>query len=409
LPTGADSDLDSRIALTNSLALLIAVAVSLAGVSGYVRGEALVPQIDAFWVFSVLLVLFANQFRFYTFSRAWFLISVNVPGLIMCWLQGKESQIHRGYLLMVAIPLMIFSAREKIWIFSGALLTVICFLLADNLPASFSVPGNFPVPTLASNVFSGGLALSLAFLINYYFFRTAERMKAAQLQTEKLASVGTLAGGFAHEINNPLAIIMFRASLAADAKEDPERVAQQSRAIQDAAKRIKRIVDHLLVIGKKERLEAKTRIELNQVVHESFQLASACLSDAGVQVQLALSTPSPVIQGNATQLISVFQNLISNSLDAFEGRTDEEPRKILVQEERRGRRVILSFSDNAGGIPSHLIPRIFEPFFTTKEVGKGTGLGLSIVQGIVESHGGTIAVTNSPGQGASFRLEFSSV
>ena len=235
--------------------------------------------------------------------------------------------------------------------------------------------------------------------------RTRE-LKDAQsqlIQAEKLATIGTLAGGVAHEINNPLAAIMTNAQmllmeeLSGDAKESIE-------LIEEATKRCREIVQKLMKYSRKAP-EEKTHeaLDINEVIRQTIEFLKYQLQQENLKVATKLEAKSR-IQGSHNELSQVFTNLLMNAKDALSGNQNGSMIEVLTKE--TGGEVIAEVKDNGCGIPEEKLIKIFDPFFTTKDVGKGTGLGLSIVQKIMIDHGGRIDVRSKAGEGTSFLLFF---
>jgi len=224
------------------------------------------------------------------------------------------------------------------------------------------------------------------------------------VQAEKLATVGTLAGGVAHEINNPLAAILTNAQmLLMDAKKEEDK--ESLILIEDAAKRCRNIVQKLMIysrkpLGGREIKDADLEKALNNVV--SF--LSYQLSQENIKLNIRLEKPPFIIKGCQNELEQVFTNLILNAKDAIKHAKKSGQIDILMS--RSNNKIIIKVTDDGIGIAKENLSKIFDPFFTTKDVGKGTGLGLSICQSIAEEHQGTIAVESIEGKGATFIIKF---
>jgi len=228
---------------------------------------------------------------------------------------------------------------------------------------------------------------------------TDEREVARRLsQAEKMSAVGQLAGGVAHEINNPLGGILAFAQLMSR-EERSEEDAENLRLIQDAAMRAKRIVESLLRFSRSPQISEKGPVDLVAVAEEALVLVGPQMKDGGVDVGRRFEPA--VALGNANQLQQIVVNLLVNALQAMQGRGT-----LTVATGPAGAgRVRLSVADTGPGVRPEIAKRIFEPFFTTKAEGQGTGLGLSICYQIAEEHGGSIKLEPSAGRGACFVLE----
>jgi two-component system NtrC family sensor kinase len=228
---------------------------------------------------------------------------------------------------------------------------------------------------------------------------TDEREVTRRLfQAEKMSAVGQLAGGVAHEINNPLGGILAFAQLMSREDRSPEDM-ENLRLIQDAAVRAKRIVESLLRFSRRPREEEKGPVDLAQIADDALFLLQSQLKEGRFEVARAYEPA--VALGNSNQLQQIFVNLIVNALQAMDGSGTVT---VGVGPAGPGR-VALSVMDTGPGMRAEVAKRIFEPFFTTKPEGKGTGLGLSICYQIAEEHGGSIRVDPGPERGARFVVE----
>jgi PAS domain S-box-containing protein len=223
-------------------------------------------------------------------------------------------------------------------------------------------------------------------------------LRGKLMHSEKMAAVGQLVSGVAHEVNNPLTAILGFADLLMENPDLPESVRKDLRIILQEAQRTKQIVQNLLSFAR-QMPPQRNPVQLNSVLRRTIQLRSYDFTSHGIEVIEHLDEGLPDVIGDAHQLQQVFLNILNNAYDAAHevGR----PARIEIMTAKFGEMVEVSFADNGAGISQP--DRIFDPFFTTKEVGKGTGLGLSICYGIVKEHGGEILChNNSGGQGATF-------
>jgi PAS domain S-box-containing protein len=216
-------------------------------------------------------------------------------------------------------------------------------------------------------------------------------------KTERVAELGTLASGMAHEIGTPMNVILGRAEYLMDrVKEEPVKKGLQTIVAQ--VERITKVMNQLLAFARRKPPE-RGPLDLKDIVEDSLELFRERLAKSGVTVELALDDHCPAAQADADQISQVMINLIMNALHAMEnGGTLQVG---LVPERDR---IKLTVSDTGHGIPKDVLPKIFEPFYTTKEFGKGTGLGLTVVNGIIEEHQGTITVESEEGKGTRFTI-----
>jgi len=231
-----------------------------------------------------------------------------------------------------------------------------------------------------------------------------QRLQAQLVQTEKLVSLGQLAAGAAHEINNPLTAILGYSDLLADDEALPEKTRGIAGKIRDQARRTKTLVGNLLSFARQVPAE-RTLLDLNTVVSNAVQLRALDLKHSGSKIELKLESVLPGVRGDGNQLMQVFFNIVNNAVDAMDSQSGGGTLTIKTLRDRAN--VVILFSDTGPGIKEP--HRVFDPFYTTKPIGKGTGLGLSICFGIVQEHGGKILCYNSQEGGAVFRVELPAV
>jgi two-component system NtrC family sensor kinase len=232
-----------------------------------------------------------------------------------------------------------------------------------------------------------------------YSVDNLQRLQAQLVQSEKLVSLGQLAAGAAHEINNPLTAILGYSDLLAEDEHLPERTRATAVKIREQARRTSSLVQNLLSFARQVPAE-RTLLDINTVVSNAVQLRALDLHNGGSTIDLQLESVLPAVRGDNNQLMQVFFNIISNALDAM---GEIGGGKLTIRTQRDRGNVLVLFTDTGPGIREP--HRVFDPFYTTKPVGKGTGLGLSICYGIVEEHGGKILCYNPQSGGAIFRVE----
>jgi PAS domain S-box-containing protein len=223
-------------------------------------------------------------------------------------------------------------------------------------------------------------------------------------RAERLASVGTLLGGVAHELNNPLHAIQNFAALLVEEVED-EGAKEDLRTIQREAVRAARIVSdlRLLARGTQEESGERASIDLNDIVRHVLNTRKYSLETKNVDVRVDLAPTLPPILADGGQFEQVLLNLVVNAEQAMENQAGD--RRLIVRTRVNEAGASLHVIDSGPGIPVDHLDRIFDPFWTTKTAGEGTGLGLSLVHGIITDHGGEIHVESEPGKGTAFRIE----
>jgi signal transduction histidine kinase/HAMP domain-containing protein len=230
-----------------------------------------------------------------------------------------------------------------------------------------------------------------------------DRQQEARHQSDKLATMGEMLAGVAHELNNPLTVVSGRAALLrAELGGGP--LEGHVTKIDQAAQRCARIVRNFLALARQHPPE-RQEVQLNQIVREAVELLAYPLRVDNVEVRFELAEDLPSLWADSHQLHQVVVNLVTNADHAM--RTSDAPRRLTLTTlfHAAEARALLRVIDTGPGIPPTIRARIFEPFFTTKPPGQGTGLGLSLCQGLVESHGGRIHVESEPGHGAVFTIE----
>ena len=227
-----------------------------------------------------------------------------------------------------------------------------------------------------------------------------EDAQAQLLQAAKLAAVGQLVGGVAHELNNPLAVVVGHAQILQKKTADP-LVMDRAAKIHESAMRAARIVQELQTFARAKPPELAP-LDLSDVVERVLTLRGETLRVSGIVLQKEIAPDLPRVLGDRVQLEQVLLNLL---LNAEQASRDAGGRRILIRLAAPEGTLRLSVSDQGAGIPAHVLPRIFEPFFTTKPIGQGTGLGLSICYSIVQAHAGRIWAESEAPRGATFVVE----
>jgi PAS domain S-box-containing protein len=237
----------------------------------------------------------------------------------------------------------------------------------------------------------------------------ADRQRAAMYQREKLAALGSLLAGVAHELNNPLSVVLGRAIMLEERCDDPA-IRNSLTRLRSAAERCARIVRSFLALARQKSREVRP-VDVRAVLDGSIEILANSLRSAGIEVVRADASDLPLVMADEDELHQVFMNLIVNAQQAIEmARTLQSPpvppasRLWFTTSVHDDGVVQIEVADNGPGVPEALRPKIFDPFFTTKPIGSGTGLGLSVCHGIVSSHGGTITVAECPGGGALFSV-----
>lgn len=227
---------------------------------------------------------------------------------------------------------------------------------------------------------------------------TDVKLREEQIQqSERLATVGHMAAGVAHEVGNPLTAISSLVQVCQRKTDDPF-IQDQLKKVRDHIQRINKIVRDLVDFSRPSSMQ-KERVQINEVIKSAVGLLQHDARCRDVDFRLNLSGALPRISCVPDQVHQVLVNLLLNAVDAMKGMEDQ---RIVISTERRSDRIVLTVHDVGKGIKEEDKSRIFEPFFTTKDVGSGTGLGLSVSHGIISKMNGTVNVDSEPGEGTTF-------
>ena len=224
------------------------------------------------------------------------------------------------------------------------------------------------------------------------------RLQSHFVQAEKLASLGQLAAGAAHEINNPLTAILGYSDMIIDDLSAGDRPRSIAEKIREQARRTKTLVTHLLSFARQVP-PVRSLLDINAILSSAVQLRALDLHGKHIEIEISTESVLPAVRGDQNQFLQIFLNIINNAVDALE---EVGGGKLIIRTRRDHSLVIVEFSDTGPGLQNPQM--VFDPFYTTKPVGKGTGLGLSICYGLVQEHGGTIEGFNRPDGGATFRI-----
>lgn len=289
-----------------------------------------------------------------------------------------EDLIRGAYLGQRSAPLVVRMERSQ------RVLRLTAAPIADQ-PGRAEAAGTRPVVILVEDV-------------------TEQHTLEAQLiQNDKMASIGQLVSGVAHELNNPLTSIAGLTELLLERPPHPSFPHEHLHVIHDQAERAGRIVRNLLTFARKGVAE-KAAVDLNDVASRTSLLIVYELQTHGIDLESDLSPEPVVVLGDRYELQQVLLNLVNNAVHAVSQLEAGRPRRIRLETRRQGNAAILRVCDSGPGVPPHLVGYLFTPFFTTKAPGEGTGLGLSLSYGLVKAHGGLLAYEAPPEGGAEFRI-----
>jgi len=227
-----------------------------------------------------------------------------------------------------------------------------------------------------------------------------KKLEQQIILSERLAAMGQMIAGFAHELNNPLTSILGMAELLQEG-DAPESVRKQMLILQQQARRAAEIVQNLMYFSRPP-APGKSPIDLSELVQRTLHLHAYSLRKSNITVDFLKETSLPPVSGDAHQLMQVFLNLVLNSEQAMREVRDRGTLRIRINQDEKSVSVV--FQDDGPGISPETLPNIFDPFYTTKRPGRGTGLGLSICKAILREHNGNVEAASGPGGGAVFTV-----
>jgi PAS domain S-box-containing protein len=243
--------------------------------------------------------------------------------------------------------------------------------------------------------------------------------EAQLIQASKMATLGEMSAGVAHELNQPLNAIriggdLLKKMVNRGERIEPDLAEKVSREISSQVERAANIINHLREFGRKSELDELEKVDINKPITDVFTVLGQQLKLRQIKVDLDLDENLSPVYGVSNRLEQVFINLVMNARDAIEeimeGSYQRESEGLLtIRTYEEMGRVVAVVRDNGIGMPEHVKEKIFEPFYTTKDVGRGTGLGLSISYGIIKDYEGTIEVESMPGSGTIFKITFPAV
>ena len=263
---------------------------------------------------------------------------------------------------------------------------------------------NFPVELAVSEVRLHGRRLFTAYLRDLTEQKRTEvelaQHREERYQHEKLSAMGSLLAGVAHELNNPLSVVLGRSILLEMSAPDAETL-EAAKEIYEATERCTRIIKTFLAMARKQKPEHAS-VQLNQVIESALTLVEYGLRTSGIQVKLELQPDLPALVADSAQLGQVVVNLVVNAQQAL--LESPEPRLLTITTRymRAANKLRIEILDNGPGVPDAIRSRIFDPYYTTKPIGQGTGVGLSLSQGIIEAHGGQLTHESPANGGARF-------
>lgn len=357
----------------------------------------------------------ASEVRFRSVVRAAndAIILGDNQGRIITWNQGAESIFGYAEVEVLGQPLTILMPAR----YRGAHQRAIDQLMVTGQPRLMGKTlefhglrkdgSEFPLEMSLATWESGGGTFCSGIIRDVTERKQAleqlQRQQEALYQREKLAAMGSLLASVAHELNNPLSVVMVQADLLSlELKDEP--LVERIKAMSQSAERCVHLVRNFLALARQNPPQ-RSQVSLNAVVEDVMELLSYTLRVDNIDLIWRPAEDLPPLWADQHQLHQVVVNLVTNAHQALRGTAAPRQLMLTTRHDPTRRQVSLEVADTGPGIPSALRERIFEPFFTTKPPGVGTGLGLPFCQGIIAGHGGTISVESQPGHGTVFRVD----
>ena len=386
--------------------LLFGIIFWIFGDNGLVR-----PLIFSGLLWSASIIL--NILGFPTLGRTSTLISGNfIVFWFACQFRG-ESLLQLFLFSLAVMPFVYFSWEERGW-YALTLLSMTLLVVGEKYSYDFFETGPRQYDMTIVRIVSSLAPLFQIIAAFFYYLRQSMKFEAEsidnlrklelehrkQLQVQKMSSLGEMAAGVAHEINNPLAIILAKLELIRQSLNGKIPAGDPSFAtigrVEETANRIAKIVRSLRSFSRDVSHDPTEAVTIDKVIEDTLELCQQRFKDAGIELKVRIE-PGLVVNGRPVELSQVLLNLLNNAFDAIRGQKNSwiEIRVAQIQNERKEVQIIVE--DSGPGIPEPIADKIFQPFFTTKDIGKGTGLGLSVSKGIIESQGGKLTLIGGTG------------
>lgn len=426
-----------RIILTNLLSLLFTTNMSLSAVAFWIFGHPFLAAFTLFFVLTEFTWALLNRCGHYYVSRLGILISSNLLGFVVSVLL-PGTNYNSGFFVMAGMPILLFDLKERRSILLGLFIPMILYPISEWAQFNVSRMGfSLRLSGLTVEVIHysiGVIYVALIFLMFWFLSREnarseeklatalanveAEKRKIEELNFQleeqrarafssaKFAALGEMAGGIAHEINNPMTVINLNAEQLKYMLKSPEERVEAAMAklevISKTVSRVAKIIDSMRSFSRQADEDEFQYEYVQRIIDETLSFCSERFKHHHIEMKVEYSEERVAIHCRPVQISQVILNLLNNAFDAIEDLPQKWIHLRVIREEGH---VFISVTDSGTGIPLSEQEKIFVPFYTTKAVGKGTGLGLSLSRKIIEDHGAQLRLdTNS--KNTSFMIEF---
>jgi signal transduction histidine kinase len=403
LSTGLDDDtapfLADRIVYSNWLCVIGSIVNGFAFLMSLWHGYYFYAYWNLVYMIATVVALSLNGKRKYLLARLSLIIPVYLGVFVESAIHGPVIQMEHFFLPMAAIAFTVFHPSERRWAwFFGTLSGLGYLILINRTEPLIPIPGIAgPHTPLDLRINQGLLILlyvpSLIALSNAYARATemADKQRAKLYESNRMAALGQMAGGVAHEIINPLAVIDVLTQrlifLLKSQEFNREPILSTVEKLQSTTNRIVSIVRGLQVLSRNGKKQPLERISVNQIVDDTLSFCQERFKTLGVELHVSKASNDIVANCRVVQVSQALLNLLTNACDAVQSQNEKW---VHVSVQEYNNEVILSVRNSGDKIPKHVQEKLFQPFFTTKEIGRGTGLGLSISLAMMKENGGTI-------------------
>lgn len=402
---GMEAGLSIRIVITNYLSITMAFMAPLYGLIFFLLGINLETcSIALIMGVSYASITLMNRCSWTNLSRIWMVLTASMAVLLYSLTFGKETHSHYIFLSLASLPFVLFQFRETDKIALGFFLPVALFLLIEIPPemTAFKIdlePDVYSIIRIIAGI--SALVAQILPVVHLYLSNVQEIQKKEDIykqyiQTAKIAALGEMAGGVAHEINNPLAVLLLSSErLRRQIKKpipEPEVLEDTVDRIKSNVERISSIVSGLRDISHDTTHEPAMQINPRDIIISSVNLCKERFKENGIVLTCDLSGETALVWGKGAQLSQALLALLNNAYDAAAG---NEAKWVRINLVILPKKVEIRVTDSGRGIHPAIADKVFHPFFTTKPVGKGIGLNLPIARAAVEEHKGELRIALS--------------